>query len=441
MKPRSRKYFHKKHLIHTVRSCFEQIEDTKASRGFTLVDYLMSGFAIFSLKCASLLEFDQKIRNGSPAIIANMKRLFGVNRVPSDSGMRKRLDEVDPFNLRGAFKTIFAQLQRGKILEGFRSIENHVLLAIDGTGMFSSKSVHCQHCCEKQHRNGTKTYFHHMLCAALVHPFKKIVIPLMPEAIIKSDGATKNDSERNACKRFLEHFRREHPHLKTIVVQDGLFSNAPYLRLLGYLNLRYIIGAKPGDHTFMFNYIDRSDQTQEVVMEVEGIQYRFRYHNDVPLNASNPEVRVNVLEVYETRPGTKKQSKPRTTRFSWVTDLPLDEKNLMKIMRAGRSRWRIENETINTLKNQGYNFEHNYGHGYKHLSTVFACLMMLAFLVDQVEQLCDVLFQGALESMGRLKYLRERVRSLFREFVLESWEFLYRGMAEGFRVTVEIDSS
>ena len=439
MKRRSRKYFHKKHLIHTVRSCFEQIEDTKASRGFTLVDDLMSGFA--HLKCASLLEFDQKIRNGSPAIIANMKRLFGVNRVPSDSGMRKRLDEVDPFNLRGAFKTIFAQLQRGKILEGFRSIENHVLLAIDGTGMFSSKSVHCQHCCEKQHRNGTKTYFHHMLCAALVHPFKKIVIPLMPEAIIKSDGATKNDSERNACKRFLEHFRREHPHLKTIVVQDGLFSNAPYLRLLGYLNLRYIIGAKPGDHTFMFNYIDRSDQTQEVVMEVEGIQYRFRYHNDVPLNASNPEVRVNFLEVYETRPGTKKQSKPRTTRFSWVTDLPLDEKNLMKIMRAGRSRWRIENETINTLKNQGYNFEHNYGHGYKHLSTVFACLMMLAFLVDQVEQLCDVLFQGALESMGRLKYLRERVRSLFREFVLESWEFLYRGMAEGFRVTVEIDSS
>ncbi len=158
--------------------------------------------------------------------------------MPSGSGMRKRLDEVDPFNLRGAFKKIFAQLQRGKILEGFRYIENHVLLAIDGTGMFSSKSVHCQHCCEKQHRNGTKTYFHHMLCAALVHPFKKIVIPLMPEAIIKSDGATKNDSERSAGKRFLKNFRREHPHLKTIVVQDGLFSNAPYLRLLGYLNLR-----------------------------------------------------------------------------------------------------------------------------------------------------------------------------------------------------------
>ena len=370
-----------------------------------------------------------------------MKRLFGVNRVPSDSGMRKRLDEVDPFHLRGAFKKIFAQLQRGKILEGFRYIDNHVLLAIDGTGMFSSKSIHCSQCCEQHHRNGTITYFYHMLCAALIHPLRKIVIPLMPEPIIKSDVATKNDSQRIACKRFLDDFRREHPHLKTVVLQDGLFSNAPHLRLLGEHDLRYIIGAKPGDHTFMFNYLDRSDKTKEVMMEIHGIHYRFRFHNNVPLNASNAEFRVHFLEVYETRPGTKKHPTPKTMRFSWVTDLLLDETNLMAIMRAGRSRWKIEHKTINTLKNRGYHFEHNYGHGYKHLSTVFACLMMLVFLVDHVEQICDVFFQDALESMGRLKYLRERVRSLFREFVLESWEFLYRGMAEGFRVTVEIDSS
>ncbi len=163
---------------------------------------------------------------------------------------------------------------------------------------------------------------------------------------------------------------------------------------------------------FLFTYMDRSDETKEVEMEVQGIRYRFRDHNDVPLNASNAEVRVHFLEVYETSPGTKKHPNPKTMRVSWVTDLSLDETKLMEIMRAGRSRWNIEHETIHALKNQGYHFEHNYGHGYKHLSTVFACLMLLAFLVDQVEQLCDVFFQDALESMGRLKYLRERVRSL-----------------------------
>ncbi len=112
-----------------------------------------------------------------------------------------------------------------KSVQCLKSLAESELLAIDGTCMFSSKSVHCSQC------NGTKTYFHHMLCAALVHPFKKIVIPL----IIKSDGATKNDSERSACKRFLEHFRREHPQRLW-----SKMDSAPYLRLLGYLNLRYI---------------------------------------------------------------------------------------------------------------------------------------------------------------------------------------------------------
>jgi hypothetical protein len=35
----------------------------------------------------------------------------------------------------------------------------------------------------------------------------------------------------------------------------------------------------------------------------------------------------------------------------------------MTLMRGARARWKIENETFNTLKNQGYHFEHNFGHG------------------------------------------------------------------------------
>ena len=58
------------------------------------------------------------------------------------------------------------------------------------------------------------------------------------------------------------------------------------------------------------------------------------------------------------------------------------KQNVAAIMRAGRASWKVENETFNTLKNQGYHFEHNFGHGEKHLATVFANLMMLAFLID-----------------------------------------------------------
>ena len=65
-------------------------------------------------------------------------------------------------------------------------------------------------------------------------------------------------------------------------------------------------------------------------------------------------------------------------------------------MRGGRARWKIENETFNTLKNQGYHFEHNYGHGKKNLPVVLAMVMLLAFfLVDQAQQRCCPLFQAA----------------------------------------------
>ena len=148
-----------------------------------------------------------------------------------------------------------------------------------------------------------------------------------------------------------------------------------------------------------------------------------------------------MVEYRETKPATRKRPNPKPMRMSWVTDLPVHEKTLMKVMRAGRARWRIENETFNTLKNHGYHFEHNFGHGYKYLSTVLGFLMLLAFAVDQIEMRCDKLFQDALQKAKRLKYLREDVRHLFRRFILESWEFLYRGIAEGFKITVHIDSS
>jgi hypothetical protein len=54
------------------------------------------------------------------------------------------------------------------------------------------------------------------------------------------------------------------------------------------------------------------------------------------------------------------------------------------------------------LKNQGYNLEHNYDLGKKHLSTVFAHLMLLAFLVDQVQQPCCPLFQAAEKAGGAM---------------------------------------
>ena len=115
-----------------------------------------------------------------------------------------------------------------------------------------------------------------------------------------------------------------------------------------------------------------------------------------------------------------------------MTDLRVSKRNVYHLMRGGRARWKIENETFNTLKNQGYHFEHNYGHGEQHLSVVFAMVMMLAFLVDQTQQLCCALFQAVWAKLGSKRLLWERMRALFYDYRLDSMRALFEALFYGF---------
>ena len=130
--------------------------------------------------------------------------------------MREILDPVSPKVLRPVFKSVFRQLQRGKALEAMTFLDGHYLLALDGTEYFSSKTLHCAACLHKVHRNGSCTYSHQMLGAAIVHPDQRAVIPLMPEPIVTYDGTDKNEGERHAAKRFVAKLRQDHPHLKSL---------------------------------------------------------------------------------------------------------------------------------------------------------------------------------------------------------------------------------
>ena len=221
-----------------------------------MADCLMSGLALFSLKYPSLLKFDND--RADDIIQHNLRSLYGIRNVPCDTYLRERLDEVSPNLLRKTFSTLFAQVQRGNELTPFQFMDDHYLLSVDGTGYFSSHQVHCEHCCVKNHRDGSKTYYHQLLGAALVHPNHSHVLPFAPEPILKQDGNKKNDCEREASKRLLTDLRREHPHLKLIVIEDGLASNGPHIQLLTSLDMRFILGAKPKDHTFLFDWVENS---------------------------------------------------------------------------------------------------------------------------------------------------------------------------------------
>jgi hypothetical protein len=412
--------------LKTVRSGLGQIADHRAANAsISLTDALMSGFGMFSLKDSSLLEFE-----GRRTKDQNLKQIYGLKAVPSDTQMRTILDPVSPEGIKPVFKEVYQVVKQNGVLEQMKYL-GHYLVSLDGSGYFSSNTIHCTNCLERKNSKTEEiTYHHQMLAGAIVHPDKETVFPLAPEPIIKQDGEAKNDCERNGAKRFMAQLRADYPDEPFIITEDALSANAPHIKELKKYNLRFILGVKEGDHAFLFEQVEQAHQagqTTEYEVTRKGVTHRFRFINQVPLNASNQDVLVNFIEYWEIK-GDKVQ------HFCWITDLTVTKFNVFELMRGGRARWKIENETFNTLKNQGYNFEHNYGHGKQNLSVNFAMLMMLAFLVDQVQQLAFPLFQAVLKKEGSRKRLWQHMRALFYTLEFASLEDIFSALLYGYKV-------
>lgn len=412
-------------LVPRVRERFDTIPDSRREPAFSLPDTLMAGLALFALKDPSLLAFQRR------TLDHNLRQVFGLTGLPSDSQMRAILDGVDPEHVRPVFRDVFARLQDAHVLDDYR-VEGCYLVALDGVEYFCSQKVHCPHCMTRHHTNGTVSYYHQMLGAVIVHPDFSEVIPLAPEPIQRADGQTKNDCERNAARRWLDRFRQDHPELPVLVVEDALSSNAPHVRDLQKATCHFLLGVKAADHAHLFTQVCARQEQQafEMVEDVEaksGFRRSYLWIGDLPLNESNEEVRVNFLHLVELDPDGRQRE------WTWVTDVAVTGANVRQLARAGRARWRIENETFNTLKNQGYHFEHNFGHGDQNLSVVLAHLMLLAFLIDQVQQMCNPLFQAAVTKKGARSAVWEGMRHLFASFEIASMRAVYRALAVGFR--------
>ena len=390
---------------------------------YSMPDVVMSGFAVFALKYPSLLQFDKN--KDKRRIKYNLRTLYGVNHAPCDSTLREVCDEVNPEYLRPAFTKIIQQAHTEGALDAYSDLDGY-LLSMDGTGHFNSGSVSCPHCCEKHHRNGKMEYYHQLMGAAIVHPDKAQVFPLFPEAITRQDGATKNDCESNAAKRLLPAINQALPGMRLIVLQDAIGADGPNIKMIKNHGNSYIITVTADDQVSLYNNVlqrfSQNEGNEFEITDEDGITKGYRFINGVALNKTYPDILVNFLDYWEYKDGKKIYS------HQWITDIEQTRENVNAVMRAGRARWKVENETFNTLKNLGYNLEHNYGHGKQYLSTVFATLMMLAFLVDQVQEHVCVVFRAARNMFYSRRALWEEMRGLFRGFFIKCWEDFWLGI-------------
>lgn len=406
-------------LLKILQDSIENIADTRNQEKikYRMIDIYTSAFALFYLQDKSLLEFQRRFQDTIQK--NNLRTVFNVKEIPSDTQLRDIIDTHSNRSLIKVFKRYFQLIQRGKYLEKYSFLNSYYLVVLDGSEYFTSESIHCCKCLIKENKEGQKRYHHQILQSTIVHPDRKEVIPFAPEFIHNFEGQKTQDCERNAGKRLIKKIKKDHPNLPIIILGDSLYSNKPFLDELNKARFSYILTAKPNDHKELYIDIEshrKGNTLDKYIRKEKNREYIYEWLNQVYLNGNKNSPKINFCQLSIIKNGK------RTFRNGWITDIEISKENIEEIVRGGRSRWKIENEGFNTLKNHGYHLDHNFGHGKNNLSETFFILNLLAFFFHQIFQMCDGLYQSTRQGFSSRQEFWNCIRSSFRLFIFISWE-------------------
>lgn len=418
-------------FVSKVHQIVSQIPDhRKGDPDYTLSSAIMSGFAMFSLKDPSLLSFVANYE----ARRENLKQIYKIEDVPTDQGLRKILDPVSPAGLIPAFKTLLEVPGVKEVLKDrhcFTALGGFLPIAADGTEHFCSNHTNCPQCLERKLKNGEVQYYHQMVGACVVYPNEKTVFPVYAEPITRQDGTTKNDCEYNAFKRLVPVLDQVLPNYRKVILLDGLFADGPAIKAILNNCMDFITVIKEGYVLIQAERLGQQGQLESMTwIKNDRFRCTAKWANKLILNGANQDIEVNFLQYEEV----DLRSGKTVYASKWISSLEISEMIIQEFVSVARSKWKIENETFNVLKNQGYNLEHNYGHGKKFLCSFLAVLMFLAFLVDQLTQTLDTHFTKALKEAKTLRDLRQKIRVLFDFIPCMSMNVIYRIIARDIKL-------
>lgn len=396
---------------------------------YSVEEALLSAFSVFFMQSRSFLAHQRlmKTQKGRD----NAQSLFGIKYIPCDNQIRNLLDPVPASTVFGVFRSVYNCLEKAEALKPYRCLAGEFLLVLDGTEYFSSKKIHCAHCCHRTHRDGSITYFHAALTPVLIAPGVSQVISLEPELIRPQDGHDKQDCENAAAKRWLAAHPRSERDTAVTLLGDDLYCNQPICETVLEQGYHFIFVCKRTSHQELYEWVDYLERVGEVqtltIFRWDGRQrlsYHYRYVNGVPIRAKAPAMEVNWCEVTVT---DTESGKP-IYHNALATCHEIDDRNVEEIVVAGRARWKVENEGNNVLKTKGYHLEHNFGHGQNHLAELLLCLNLLAFLFHTTLDLINTTYQQLRTLLVTRKAFFNDIKALTRYMWFASWQQMFEFM-------------
>ena len=390
----------------------------------TMYDALMGAFSVFYMQSPSFLDWQttmEETRGNN-----NARTMFNIERIISPGHIRNILDHVSPHFIYPVFQKIFGLLQQQGIFDSYRSSFGTLPIAIDGLWFHQSNTINCPHCQTVTSHTGEVRYSHSAVTPVVVHPDQSRVFNLQPEFISPQDGHLKQDCENAAAKRWLTGPGLAYAALAVTILADDLYCNQPLITLMTNNHYNFILSCKDNSHKYLTQWIAGLDPVLDLHEICKKVRcgkkketHRYRYANAVPLNGGADAITVNYVELcILDEAGNIKN------RFVYATNHLIDQSNVEHCVELGRSRWKIENEHNNTMKNNGYNLEHNFGHGEQHLSNLLCTLNLLAHLFHTVLDCHDDRYRLLRASLPSRKTFFDDVRALTRYFCFPDWESL-----------------
>jgi hypothetical protein len=389
---------------------------------YSMADIGLSAFSLFFMGSPSFLAHQRALARGQGQ--SNCQTLFGIAAIPSDNYIRLMLDGAAP----AAFDSLFLRaIDKAGPLTRFQCLGGRMLIALDGSEYFCSRKIKCSQCSTRRRSDGGVECFHAFLGASIVAPGHQQVLPLPPEFIAPQDGAVKQDCERSAAKRWLVRHGRSVAHLRPIFLGDDLFACQPIAAAIQQAGGNFILTCKPSSHQTITEYLhgakpEEHRQTSRKGRNVTTTIYRWLC--GVPLRGTADALTVNWFAI-ESRNAAGK----RTYYNSFVTDLPVAADTVAELAACGRARWKIENETFNVLKTNGYNLEHNFGHGKQTLASIFVTLNLLAFAFHTAAWLAALDWRAAVAACGATYRFFENLRIITAYVVFQDWPHRLQAIA------------
>jgi hypothetical protein len=422
-------------LLKQLEQVFDAFPDTRTggpNTQYEVTDAALGAFAVFFTQEASFLAHQtaMKLAKGR----SNAERLFALHDLPSDNQIRNLLDPVRPQHLWPIYRHIFQALDGAGVLQRYRAHARQLLVALDGTQYFTSKTIHCPQCSQRVLSNGQTQYFHSVLTPVVVQSGNPHVLALEPEFIVPQDGHEKQDCEITAAKRWLEQHGDFYAQQDVTVLGDDLYSRQPFCQALLDHHLHFILVCKPESHAHLYTTVEflafKHLLGTKVVRQWNG-RYgeiaTYRYTDHLPLTGEVQALDVNWCEVTVTREDTGEV----LYHNAWITDFPVTDITVEALVRDGRTRWKVENENNNVLKTKGYHLEHNFGHGQQHLASTLLSLNLLAFLFHTVFDLVDEQYRAIRAALKTRRTFFQDLETLLRYFPFDDWPTLWTFMFHG----------